>query len=244
MHNRTLMQHIENKRPQAWTWGKKDTYGWLSAFRHLMDDNTDYSGKVLAAMLNDADFVKHAAVRFEYWSTILVSQRDDVFVKFLKELSQRHYQPNVLVGEILLYSVRNKSYTFATQFIQSNCVTPIHLQEFGLLEKAVQYSLIDQGGDLFNAIWRKGGSSVQGLKTINPTVKKLMEKHIKDWNPVVVDKLLPKINSASLRKYFKWEPVHITNRLEHIIALHEQMVLSKRLLDISKISARSQPRKM
>lgn len=238
------MKHIENKRPQAWTWGKKDTYKWLSAFRYLMDDKTDYSEKVLSAMVRDDDFMNHAVVRFEYWSTVLAFPRDDIFAAFLNALSQRSYQSNALVGEILLYSVRNKAYKFATQFIQSSCVTPFHLQQFGVLATAVQHSSVDQGEDVFNAIWKKGGASVQGLNTINPTVKRLMGKSVSEWNPLIVTKLLAKINSASLRKYLKYEPVYITDRLEHIIALHEQKVLHKNLLDTTITPVQLPKRKM
>lgn len=224
MPNLSLLQHVKNNRPQAWAWGKKDTSEWCSAFRLLVDGNND---KILSDMINDSDFVQHAAPRFEYWSTIIHAQRHDIFTKFLQELSQRPYRSNVLIGEIMLYTVKHHSNNLAVEFIQSNCVVPAQLQEFHMLAHVVNHSSADKGADVFTAVWRKGGASVQGVKSINPAVMKLMGKEISEWNPSVVATLLAKINSARLRKYFVGQPTYITDRLEHLIALREEQLLSK-----------------
>lgn len=232
MTNLSLLQHILNNRLQAWAWGKKDTHQWCDAFRKLITEpgNDHVREKILSAMLNDEDFVKHAALKFEYWSTAIVADRRDFFTAFLKELSQRPYRSNVLVAEIMLYTVKNQRRCLAVEFIQSNCVSPIHLQEFQMVKHAVEHSSPTTGFDVFEAVWRKGGASVQGVKSINPTLMTLMRKNVGDWNPQIVDKLLPKMNSSSLRKYFSGQPTYITDRLEHIIGLHEQMVLHKKMV--------------
>lgn len=231
MPNLSLLQHIQNNRPQAWAWGKKDTHQWSGAFRTLITEpgNDHVSEKILSAMLNDEEFVKHAALRFEYWSTVIVAERRDFFAAFLKELSQRPYLSNVLVAEIMLYTVKHKKPDLAIEFIQSNCVSPIDLQEFQMVKHAVEHSSLTTGFDVFEAVWRRGGASVQGVKSINPTLMALMRKEVENWNPKIVDKLLPKMNSASLRKYFAGQPTYITDRLEHIIGLHEQLILRKKL---------------
>lgn len=226
-----LLQHIDNNRPQAWTWGKKDTHQWVAAFRKLVDQrqSTEQRDTILSAMLKDVDFIAHAAMRFEYWSTAIMARRRDFFTAFLNELSGRAYQPSALVAEIMLYTVKNHAHDLAVEFIQSKCVTPSQLQDFQLASYAIEHSSQHTGSDVFDAVWRKGGNSVQGVKNINPALMKLMHKKVSDWNSTIVDKLLPKINSASARKYFVGQPIHITDRLEHIIGLHEQMVLSKQM---------------
>lgn len=227
----SLKNHIENKRPQAWTWGKKDTHEWVSSFRALIaGQDRDYSDKILSAMIKDTDFINHAALRFEYWSTVICAQRRDFFTEFLKELSQRPYRSNVLIAEIMLYTVNNKIDNLAVEFIQSNCVNPIQLQEFQMVAYTIEHSSAHTGADAFLAVWRKGKASVQGVKSLNPAIIALIRKKVGDWNPEIVDALLPKINTASLRKYCMRQPPYITDRLEHLIGLHEQMILNKKLL--------------
>lgn len=232
MSQLSFLQHIDNNRPQAWTWGKKDTHQWTQGFRKLVDQhsNIENGEPILAAMLNDVDFIAHAALRFEYWSTVILAQRRDFFTAFLNELSSRSYQPSALVAEIMLYTVKNNINNLAIEFIQSKCVTPRQLQDFQLVAYVIKHSSPNTGSDVLDAVWKKGGSSVQGVKNINPALLALTGKAVNDWNTSIVEKLLPKINSASARKYFIGQPIHITDRLEHIIGLHEQMVLHKQLL--------------
>lgn len=246
MYKSSLLQHIDNNRPQAWAWGKKDTRNWIQAFRKLIvDQDTEYRDKILSAMLNDVDFVQHASLRFEYWSTVIVAERRDFFTAFLKELSCRSYRSNVLIAEIMLYTVKHSMHNLAVEFIQSNCVTPNSLQEFKMLAHTIEHSSPNAGSDVFDAVWKKGGPSVQGVKNINPALLALMRKKVSDWNPAIVNKLLPKLNSKSLRNYFMGQPTHITDRLEHIIGLHEQMLLRKKLLqNTDKHTAVQTPRKM
>lgn len=247
MPNLSLLQHIQNNRPQAWAWGKKDTHQWSGAFRKLITErgNDDVNKHILSAMLNDEDFVKHAALRFEYWSIVIVAERRDFFAAFLKELSQRPYLSSVLVAEIMLYTVKHQKPDLAKEFIKSDCVSSIDLQEFHMVKHAVEHSSPTTGFDVFEAVWRKGGASVQGVKSINPTLMALMRKKVADWNPEIVEKLLPKMNSSSLRKYFVGQPTYITDRLEHIIGLHEQLILRKKLVQhTDQHSMRFKARKM
>jgi len=231
MSKLSSLQHIDNNRPQAWTWGKKDTYQWVEGFRKLVDQrqSTEQRETILTAMLNDPDFIAHAALRFEYWSTAIAAQRHDFFTAFLDEFSGRSYQPRELVAEIMFYTVKHRMHDFAVEFIQSKCVTPSQLQDFQILSAVVEHSTHDTGSDVFDAVWKTGGNSVQGVKNINPALMALMRKNVSEWNPCVVEKLLPKINSKSARKYFMGQPLYIANNLEHIIGLHEQMVLHKQL---------------
>lgn len=228
----SLLEHIENNRLQAWAWGKKDTHQWVQAFTKLIaesDENPAHT-HILSAMINDAHFVKHAAGSFGYWSTVIMADRRDFFSAFLKELLQRPYLPSVLVADIMLYTVKNRMHDLATEFVYSNCVTPRQLQEFQMVAYAIEYSFSNTGSDVFDAIWTKGGNSVQGTKNINAALMTLTQKKVSDWNPAIVDKLLTKIKSASARKHFMGQPIHITDRLEHIIGLHEQMVMHEKLL--------------
>lgn len=246
MSQLSFLQHIDNNRPQAWTWGKKDTHQWVEAFRKLLDQrqSNEQREKILSAMLNDTDFVAHAAMRFEYWSTVIVAQRRDFFTAFLNQTLGRSYLPSALVAEIMLYTIKNNRHNLAVEFI-SKCVTPSQMQDFQVLSHTIEHSSQNTGFEVFEVVWKRGGASVQGVKNINPALMALMRKKITDWNPAIVEKLLPKINSASARKYFMGQPLHITDRLEHIIGLHEQMVLNKKLLcSTDANTAAHKPRKM